>query len=275
MVAAGPSRAQARSRPARRAWGDDIAVTDAAGGARRDDVAVAASLGPPASNNPIRTWEIGYSPDGGSAAGIAWLSRRTMRGRRRLNDPALGAPGRPLHGGQATPDARTAGRTSSCPAGGTRSTGAAHDRGPSGAHPANAAAGTRNTACPAAAAGEAASAAAGAHLPEEAALADQTTHEQQASGFWRDRHVPLSNSSYRIASIRAADKWIPETIGNNLSRLDGAAVALRAGELATDLVAAVSSPPPRPQPRPSPASNSRRASFRCLRRKSRGRGALE
>ena len=191
----------------RRAWGDDIAVTDAAGGARRDDVAVAASPGPPGSKNLIRTWETGYSPDGGSTAGIARVSRRTMFGhrwRRRLNNPALGAPGSSLDGGQATR-----------PAGGTGSTGAARERGPSGAHPANATPSARNTACPAAAAGEAAeaaSAAAGAHLPEEAAFADQTTHEQQASGFWRDSHVQLSTSSYRITSIRAADKWIPEII---------------------------------------------------------------
>ena len=105
-AARGPSGAKACPRPARRAWGDDIAVTDAAGGARRDDVAVAASLGPPRSNNPIRTWETGYSPDGGSAAGVAGLSRRTMFGRRRLNDPALGAPGSSLDGGQAPPHDR-------------------------------------------------------------------------------------------------------------------------------------------------------------------------
>ncbi len=212
MVAAGPSRAQARSRPARRARSDDIAVTDAAGGARRDDVAVAASPGPPGSDNPIRTWETGYSPDGGSAAGVAGLSRRTMRWGRRLNDPALGATGSSLDGGQATPDYRTTGSTSSCPAAGAGSTGVARYFRPAGAHAANAAPSARNTACSAAAAGEAASAAAGAHLCKETALADQTTHEQQASRFWRDRHVQLSNSSYRITSIRAADKWIPEII---------------------------------------------------------------
>ena len=129
--------------------------------------------------------------------------------RRCPDHPASGAPGSSLHGGQTPPDDRTAGHASCCP--GSASAGVARYRRPAGAHSANPAAGARNAAYPAAAAREpaqAAFAASGAHLPQEAALADQTTREQQTSRLGRDWHLrvqqPLLQSN-PVSSRRQVD----------------------------------------------------------------------
>jgi len=93
--------------------------------------------------------------------------------------------------GQAAPDDRTASRASSSSVDGAGSTGAAHCRGPCGAHPANSASGARNNARSAATAGEPAEtafAATDARLCEQVAFTDQATREQQAGGFGGDWH---------------------------------------------------------------------------------------